>query len=245
MPTSWQPPSERHEVKLDFPSPVVKIAQSTFLGTQTIRIPQNEKFRTHHIFEQQGYAIPPEYIPSGPLTIVDIGANVGLFAIYMKSVRCDSNIYCFEPVPQTLALLEKNTQCHQGIYAYPYALSDHDGSSEINLHPFNSGENSLKHGAAEGGASVQVEVRDAAAVLRRIGLTYIDILKVDTEGCEVEILSSLQPFLPYVGIVMAEYHSDADRRSLDALLPNHLLFDAEVCRVQLGLVKYINSRLIT
>jgi hypothetical protein len=72
----------------------------------------------------------------------------------------------------------------------------------------------------------------------------IDILKIDTEGSEVEILLSLHQYLPYVGIVMAEYHSETDRRTIDTMLPNHMLFDAKPCDINLGLVKYINSRLV-
>jgi hypothetical protein len=81
-------------------------------------------------------------------------------------------------------------------------------------------------------------------VLHQIGLSYIDILKIDTEGCEVEILSSLQPYLPYVGIVMIEYHSEKDRRRIDDRLETHILFDANICKPRLGIIKYINTRLI-
>ena len=77
-----------------------------------------------------------------------------------------------------------------------------------------------------------------------MGISYIDILKVDTEGSEVEILESLQPYLPYTGIVMIEFHSEKDRRDLDVQLETHVLFDANICKPDLGVVKYINARLL-
>ena len=77
----------------------------------------------------------------------------------------------------------------------------------------------------------------------QIGLTYIDILKIDTEGCEVEILESIQRYIPYIGILMIEYHSDGDRRKIDQLLPDHLMMNAMIGNIHLGTVHYINSRL--
>ncbi len=229
---------------IDYPSPLVQVQPPGISGGRTVWIPREEVFRVHNIFEKHEYAVPPHYLPSGSLTIVDIGANVGLFALYMKSIRTDCDVYCFEPAPHILKLLEKNIRSHQRIKAFANALSDHDGVAELYLNPFNSGENSLKSEGAQGGQSIQVDVRDAATVFRQIGLTYIDILKIDTEGSEVEILRSLHQYLPYVGIVMAEYHSETDRRAIDTMLPNHMLFDAKPCAINLGLVKYINSRLV-
>jgi FkbM family methyltransferase len=209
-----------------------------------VRIPENEVFRVRSIFEDHDYGIPPQYMPTGPLTVVDIGANVGLFALYMKRVRTQSEIYCFEPVPATLELFKNNIGNDPQVHLYPYALSNREQTAQLHLHPWNSGENSLKADANTPVETIRVPVKDAATVLRQIGLSYIDILKIDTEGCEVEILESLQPYLPYVGIVMVEYHSEKDRRSIDHRLETHLLFDANICKPQLGIVKYINARLV-
>ncbi len=229
---------------IDYPSPLAQVQPPGISDMQTIWIPRDEVFRVHNIFEKHEYAVPAQYLPSSPLTIVDIGANVGLFALYMKRIRTDCDIYCFEPAPHILRLLEKNLRGHQRVKTFAYALSDHDGEAELYLNPFNSGENSLKSEGKQIGESIQVDVRDAATVFQHIGLTYIDILKIDTEGSEVDILQSLHQYLPYVGIVMAEYHSEADRRAIDTMLPNHMLFDARPCDINLGLVKYINSRLV-
>lgn len=230
----------------DHPSPVIRIEPPGTAGHQTVLIPQNEVFRVRNIFEDHEYGIPPHFVAAGSLTIVDIGANVGLFALYMKNLRRDSDIYCFEPVPQTVALLRQNIKHQERIAIYPYALSNRCGTAAIHLHAANSGENSLKFNKAGGGQTAKVQVMDAATALRQIGLTYIDILKIDTEGCEVEILESLQPYLPYVGIVMAEHHTEKDRRRIDGVLQGHTLFDAKVCQAQpgLGTVKYINARLL-
>jgi FkbM family methyltransferase len=229
---------------LEYPSPVIRVQQRWPVGKRDLWIPQNEVFRLRNIFEDHDYGIPPQYIPTGPLAIVDIGANVGLFALYMKGIRKDCDIFCFEPVQQTLDLLKRNIGDIIGIHAYPYALSNVDEMAQIHLHPMNSGENSLKAVENTHVGTIWVQVKDAATVLNQIGLCYIDILKIDTEGCEIEILTSLKAYLPYTGIVMAEYHSERDRRTIDGLLKGHVLFDAKICTTQLGIVKYINARLL-
>ena len=229
---------------LEYPSPVIQIQQPWTDGHRIVWIPQNEVFRSRNIFDDHDYGLPPQYMPTGPLTIVDIGANVGLFALYMRRVRADCEIFCFEPVPPTLELLKRNVGNDSGVHLYPYALSNREETAQLHLHPLNSGENSLKTNATTTVETIRVPVKDAATVLRQIGLNYIDNLKIDTEGCEVEILESLQPYLPYVGIVMAEYHSERDRRAIDDRLKTHLLFNAKICNPQLGIVKYINARLV-
>ena len=228
----------------DYPSPIVEMELPVPWGRRSIWIPRNERMRYDNIFVKREYDIPPNLLPSMPLTVVDIGANNGLFALFMKSLRADSTIICFEPVPQTLELLRKNINGHDGIQVYDYALSDHSGTADIHLHPANTGENSLKSDRRPGGRSIAVQLMDAASAFERLGLTYVDVLKIDTEGCEVEILASLQERLPYVGIVMAEYHTEHDRRHIDQLLPGHTLWGARIETIQVGVVKYINNRLL-
>ena len=229
---------------LEYPSPVIQFQQQWSDGHRIVWIPQNEVFRIRNIFDDHDYGLPPQYMPTGPLTIVDIGANVGLFALYMKRVRADCEIFCFEPVPPTIELFKKNIGNDSGFHLYPYALSNREETAQLHLHPSNSGENSLKADENKSMETIRVPVKDAATVLRQIGLSYIDILKIDTEGCEVEILESLIPYLPYVGIVMVEYHSEKDRRSIDHRLETHLLFDANISKPRIGIVKYINARLV-
>jgi FkbM family methyltransferase len=229
----------------NFPSPLVEIDLPWNKQHRSILIPRNEVFRFRNIFIGHEYRIPQDFIPSGPVTIVDIGANIGLFTLYMRSIKCDSTIFCFEPVPDTLALLRHNIADQNDIHVFPVALSDHATMATMTLHPKNTGENSFKAEcpASNDAAKVQVQVLDAGTIFSQIGLTYIDIVKIDTEGCEVEILESLWRYIPYIGILMIEYHSDADRRKIDQLLPGHLMMSATIGSIGLGTVRYINSRL--
>lgn len=228
---------------LSYPSSVIQVDVPGGSGRQSVHIPEDEVFRVRKIFEDHEYGLPEQYLPSGDLTVVDIGANVGLFALYMKNLRPNCEIYCFEPAEHAHRLLAKNIGHLQRIHRFSFALSNRNATAELHLHPKNSGENSLKFTKGRKGQTVPVDVRNAAEVFQQIGLSYIDIIKIDTEGCEVEILKSLRPLLPFIGILMVEYHCESDRRSIDALLCDHLLLDAKPSGVHLGMLKYINARL--
>ena len=232
------------DMMTQFPSDIIEVVLPCESHCTPVLIPRNEVFRVQNIFVAKEYGIPSAFVPAGSATIVDIGANVGLFALFMKTIKPDSRIICFEPAPDTLKLLHKNIQGHQDVYVYPYALSNRTGKVEMLIHAENTGENSIKHQNCGRDDTVMVPVRDAGAVFQKLELTYIDILKVDTEGCEVEILDSLQRYLPYVGIIMVEYHSEIDRRKIDQLLAGHWLMGARIENVQVGTLRYINSRLL-
>ena len=50
------------------------------------------------------------------------------------------------------------------------------------------------------------------------GIDRVDILKVDVEGCEVEVLEGLADLLPTVKVLFVEYDSRHARRALGRLL---------------------------
>jgi hypothetical protein len=68
------------------------------------------------------------------------------------------------------------------------------------------------------------------------------ILKIDTEGSEIPILQSIGERVQDIDFILIEYHSEADRRAIDALLRGHTLFGARVARPGLGTLKYLHPR---
>ncbi len=209
-----------------------------------IAIPSRERFRADEILGQAEYALPTARSHNGPLTVIDAGANIGLFALYMKFVDPNATVHCFEPVPTTLGLLEHNVAALPRVHVHPFALGRGEREVEIMLSRSNTGANSFKGTCGDPGEGCRISCRDAAAEFDALGLDHLDVLKVDTEGCEVEILESLGERLDRIDYVLLEYHSDADRRRLDALLPRFKLFACSSRVVDCGVVKYMHRRLL-
>ena len=91
---------------------------------------------------------------------------------------------------------------------------------------------------------MEIQLKKADGVLKELKINKIDILKIDTEGCEVEILESLQKILSETDYVLVEYHSEKDRRKIDSLLENFNVFSSNAFTINCGQVKYINSKLL-
>lgn len=209
-----------------------------------IRIPKDEMFRVKEIFTDQCYSIPKYRSRSGRPTVLDVGANIGLFSIYMKMVDPQSRIFCYEPVTSTFSLLEENTKSLDSIQCFHCGLFNQETIAKINVHSKNAGLNSIKLKDPDHLGIEDIELKDAGREFDRLGIESLDIVKIDTEGCEIEILESLGERLSATDYVLLEYHSERDRRRVDALLGGFSLFSARSNLVGFGTLKYINNQLL-
>ena len=184
------------------------------------------------------YFPPPEFDcdKSAVRTVLDIGANVGIASIYFANMFPNAKIYAFEPHPGNYEMLRLNTDRVDRIHAFPYALGDADG--ELTLFdcasPTNYGGASAFDEDIDTGVSVNVPVRHAGRALGELGLDAIDVIKIDTEGAEWEILTSIDiDVLKRVKLIMGEMHGRKDFALLDYLQPHF----------RIGMRKTIRSRL--
>ena len=191
-----------------------------------------------------GRTYPAVGIPGEVGTIVDIGANVGAAAIHFAATQPRARIFCFEPVPDTFRLLEQNTRWAGGrIQCRNVGLSNQNARLPMFRGAVDSVTNSVYPNAETSRESFEIVVRDAASALAEAGIKQIDILKVDTEGCEVVIFESLQSYLPEVMVIYLEYHSEQDRLTLDQLLsPTHLLAKGTINGLHRGELCYVSRK---
>ena len=66
-----------------------------------------------------------------PSAVLDIGANRGEWAAGMLEAAPDCVVHCYEPVPETFALLEGALRGHNRVELNRVALSDRTGEIEI------------------------------------------------------------------------------------------------------------------
>jgi FkbM family methyltransferase len=94
------------------------------------------------IYEQGGIAL------SDGATIIDAGANVGIFAISILERFSGLRLLCFEPVPLVRECLEENlrTWAEDGandLSVLPRALGDRNGEIEIAFLPHSPGNSTM------------------------------------------------------------------------------------------------------
>ncbi|MFD5035166.1 FkbM family methyltransferase [Streptomyces sp. NPDC058405] len=184
-------------------------------------------------------------------TIFDVGANIGMSALFFHTECPDLVVHAFEPAPVPFAALTANIEIH-GIRATATqcALSNHSGTARMTYYPdstvmsglhadpaaeaaltrnllLNSGfEEEDVDDLLEGrhaGVEIECEVRTLSQVIAERGVTTIDLLKVDVEKSELDVLRGLdESDWPKVKQIVAEVHDlDGTLKDFTSLLELH------------------------
>jgi hypothetical protein len=104
---------------------------------------------------------------------------------------------------------------------------------------YDSAMSSVVKGEGTTAETELITLRSVRDWLGECGIAGIDVLKIDTEGCEVPLLEALGDLLPSVKVIYLEYHSDDDRKAFDRMLGDtHLLMHGQML-VHLGEVTYV------
>lgn len=187
----------------------------------------------------RGESYPHVPFISDVSVVVDIGASVGSAALFFSLAYPHAQVYCFEPHGASFNLLSENTSGIDQIHPFNVGLFDTDRTAELHLGASTFTTNSIFRAVDKTEQTEPISLRSASKVMSELGLEQIDILKIDTEGCEVQILRNLLPIY-HPRIIHLEYHNDNDRRTLDQMLCDEfLLFAGRVLRPHLGEATYV------
>ncbi|WP_299393297.1 FkbM family methyltransferase [Pelagibius sp.] len=182
----------------------------------------------------RGRTYPAIDFLSSATVVVDVGANVGAAAIWFAEVYPRAEIYGFEPHRQSYDYACSNTKSFGRIHISNFGLSDHDHEAELFIGKHTNTTNSVHRARLNSSVSERIDLRDAASAIAALGVHHIDILKIDTEGCEVPILSSILGTYAPKAIYM-EYHNEADRLRLDQMLSgDYILYASRASRPHVG-----------
>jgi len=121
-------------------------------------------------------------LPADPV-VIDSGANIGQFAIYIASTCPKCRVYAFEPGAHASGWMDQCLRVSPlPIVVVPSGLSDFSGSAHLA-----TGGPPMTHGArnyvARDGELVQLTTLDEFAVEH--ALSVIDLWKLDMEGHEI------------------------------------------------------------
>jgi len=141
-----------------------------------------------------------DYGTDAPALVVDVGANIGLAALFWLTRRPDSKVWCYEPNPENIPRLRRTLAGFEGRYELvEAAIGSAATQARFTFDP--SGRYGRLSDTHELGAEVEVTVlglRDELARVEREESREIELVKIDTEGSEPEIVASLPPNSPPV-----------------------------------------------
>ena len=140
-------------------------------------------------------------------TVVDVGANVGLFCEYMRRKSQCKKIYAFEPNLQALKIIKESFTNNEFI-VIEKALMDKDGELEFFVDDGNSTIGSAnKNHQSSLNNSYKVQGMSFRTFLKEYGIDYIDLFKMDIESGEYSFFASMEKEdLDKIGMMMIEYH---------------------------------------
>ena len=126
------------------------------------------------------------------MTIADIGANVGFYAVLMGQwVGAGGRILAFEPDPFTFELLQRRTAAATpaNIEVRQFALGDQRGTATLYCSAYNRADNRVGQRHDEPNVeAIEIQVRTLDEYLAERGLPAVDAMKIDVQGLEANVL---------------------------------------------------------
>lgn len=141
--------------------------------------------------------------------VVDLGANVGLFAARV-SRQCE-RVVSYEPVPQNFAALRRNTADLAGVEAVQAAVAGKSGSLRL-FAPSDAGQSGVFSSHPGFAGLMSDESFEVAAVtleelFEAHAIETCDLLKVDIEGAEYDLFyATPEATLRRIRRIHGEYH---------------------------------------
>ena len=173
--------------------------------------------------------------------VVDAGANIGLFSVYVLEKLSKSRVYAFEPSRETFKILSENTKQYSDrckifevglsnkeedatFYSYP------DFSTFSTFYPDNLGgdksrmENVVDSKSAEKALVAKEEICKLvtlSSMIERENIKRIDLLKMDVQRAELPVLEGIKDEdWPKIKQIAFELHhiGEEQTRKIDQIL---------------------------
>ncbi|MCJ8291431.1 MAG: FkbM family methyltransferase [Crocinitomicaceae bacterium] len=169
-------------------------------------------------------------------SILDIGANTGIYSMVAKTINQKAKVYAFEPSNHTFKKLVANNEKNKfDISCEQIALSNFSGKQtffdvpDSNQTSASLSPEKLKNWDEYTGeiCEYEVETMKISDYIERNGIEHLDLIKMDIEMHEPEAIEGLGEYLlKFKPIVVIEVISEKVAADLNALidLNEHVIF---------------------
>ena len=160
-------------------------------------------------------------------SLIDLGANEGIYSTVMKRDNPQLQVVAVEPVPDTFGRLERTLRANgfRDITTVNKAVTECSGTIELDTYPHVSSiasrhlsERPIPWLEREHISPVSVESTTLPELFADLGLEHIDLLKLDVEGDELRVLEAGSSVLRRISRIVVEYHGFAVRERCITLL---------------------------
>lgn len=134
-------------------------------------------------------------VPSAGGIVFDVGSNIGDYSAEVLD-RTAADVHCFEIVPEVAAQLRDRFAGSSRVAVNAFGLADRGGTVPVLFAPeFSAGSSICGYEHADGAEWVDCKVRTGDAYCEEVGVTQIDLLKIDAEGSDLAVLQGFSGML--------------------------------------------------
>ncbi len=166
------------------------------LGRSINRFYEN---RNHHARTNGEFTVLSKLAQLEPKLIFDVGANVGDYALMVKQTNPKATVFSFEPVESTFRELQKNVleRSLSDVITVNKGLYKENKSIIINIYPGHehASIHDLKGVSYSKTGQKAIEVVTGDSFLEESEWDFIDLLKLDIEGAEMDALKGFEKTL--------------------------------------------------
>ena len=159
------------------------------------------------------------------ISIIDVGAHKGEYILnILKNFKVKQG-YCFEPNPSVFRILQNNIKNKKNIEFINFGVSNSSGKIKfnVNIESSSSSINNLNEksnyykkkfyllnflNTSNVTKVIDIEVLTLDNFMKKKGIIQIDLLKIDTEGYEMQVLKGLQDKIKKIKLIHFEHHFD-------------------------------------
>lgn len=158
----------------------------------------------HEVFIRKDYETEKCFVQPGDI-VVDAGANLGMFTVY-AAMKGASRILSFEPEGKNFDCLTQNAPPQAELF--PLGIMAEPGQWPLFVDVNPGGHSFFNYGQTKTGEKRFVECLSIPALFLVGKLRKIDFLKMDIEGAEIEVLTSLpDEYFMKIRNIAFEYHN--------------------------------------
>lgn len=139
----------------------------------------------------------------------DVGANIGYYSRkFANAIGPEGKVFAIEPFPETIDRLKLNTAKHDTVHVIPIAMGAKAGSVRMQVGGDDIGATNKIVDGNNAESTTEVEVITGDLLLERGDAEPPQIIKIDTEGFELDVLEGMSSLLssPDLRALFVEVH---------------------------------------
>ena len=169
-----------------------------------IRVNSTDLMALTHVWMIQEYS-DDDFPISNDDVIIDVGAHIGLFALFASQFCKNGKIFCYEPIKENYKILIENIEMNQIQNIFPNNLAVTKETSRVKI--FLNDDQSGHSMFTQNKNFVEVDSKSLSDIFIDNGIKECDFLKLDCEGAEYEIVESMSSDLfTKINKTAIEYH---------------------------------------